>query len=65
MELFSEINWSLIAPLILIQFLLMIIALVDFLKNRHNDKIHIAWIFLIVFVGTIGPILYFIFGRRN
>jgi len=65
MELFSGINLALIAPLIIIQFVLMIIALIDFIKARDDEDIHIAWLFVILFLGFFGPIAYFIFGRRK
>lgn len=65
MELFSEVNLALIAPLIIIQFVLMIIAVIDFIKARDDEGLHIAWLFAILFLSLVGPIAYFIFGRRK
>ena len=51
-------------PLILIELALMITALVHVLRHpqyRFGNKI--MWILIVLFVSTIGPIAYFIFGR--
>ncbi|MCD8510301.1 MAG: PLD nuclease N-terminal domain-containing protein [Bacillus sp. (in: Bacteria)] len=61
----QEIPWGLIAPILVIQFILMIVALVDcFRHNKTNGPLWV-WVLVIVFVNLIGPILYFIFGRRQ
>ncbi len=58
---------ALIIPLIVIQLALMIIAVVDLLKDdravRGGNKA--VWAVIIVFVNLIGPILYFIVGRED
>lgn len=53
-------------PIIFIQLLLMIIALVHALRHK-NYKVgnRIVWVVLIVFVQIIGPILYFTIGRSE
>ncbi|SHG78904.1 PLD nuclease N-terminal domain-containing protein [Ornithinibacillus halophilus] len=61
----EEINWALIAPLLVIQAILMIVALVDLVKARDTNGPKWLWLIIILFVTTIGPIIYFIFGRRN
>jgi hypothetical protein len=51
-------------PVILLQFLLMIWALVDLLR-RKNIK-HLpkwAWALIIVFINLFGPIIYLVAGR--
>lgn len=55
----------LLIPLIIIQFALMLVALVDCLKNNRTNGPQWVWIIVIVFVNIIGPIIYFVFGRRN
>jgi len=65
MEVFETINWALIAPLIIIQFILMIIALIDWLKTDEFNGSKWLWLFIILLIGYVGPILYFIFGRRK
>ncbi|MCL2706860.1 MAG: PLD nuclease N-terminal domain-containing protein [Dehalococcoidia bacterium] len=56
----------LIIPIALLEMGLMIWALVDILRReyvRGNNKV--IWILVVVFVGIIGPILYFILGRSE
>lgn len=61
----TDINWALIAPLIIIQFILMIIALVDWIRMKNTNGPKWVWLLIILFVSTLGPILYFIFGRKD
>lgn len=65
MELLNEINWGIIAPLIVIQIILMIVALIDWVKIEKTNGSKWLWLFIIIFINTIGPILYFIFGRKE
>jgi hypothetical protein len=55
-----------IIPLVLIQLILMVIALVDLSKR---EKLRLlpkwAWILIIIFGELLGPIVYFIFGREE
>lgn len=62
MEMF---NWGLIAPFLVIQFLLIIIALVDWVKVKETNGPKWVWLLIILFISLLGPIIYFIFGRRN
>jgi len=61
----ANIPWSLIMPIIVLQFILMIVALVDVIRHKKANGSYIMWIFIIVLGGMIGSILYFIFGRRQ
>lgn len=65
MEELAAIPWALIAPLIVIQFILMIVALVDLVKIHATNGPKWLWAIIIVFVNMLGPILYFIVGRRQ
>jgi len=59
-------NLPLLIPLVLIQIVLMIAALIHLLNHpnvKHGSKI--MWIFIIVLINTIGPIAYFLFGRSE
>jgi hypothetical protein len=51
-------------PLLLLQLLLLIWAIVD-LVRRHTVKIlpKWAWALIIIFVNLFGPIIYFVAGR--
>jgi ABC-2 type transport system ATP-binding protein len=58
---------ALIVPLIVIQLAMMILAIVDLLRDdravRGGSKA--VWAVIIVFINLIGPILYFIVGRED
>lgn len=59
-----EINWALVAPLIVIQLVLMVIALIDCIRIEKTNGPKWVWMLVIVVASMIGPIAYFIFGRR-
>lgn len=61
----ETINWSLIVPLLIIQIILMLIALFDWIKYKETNGPRWLWAIIIIFVSTIGPILYFIVGRKD
>jgi hypothetical protein len=62
---FENIDWAIIVPFLLIQAILMIIALIDLIKADNVNGRKGMWVFIVVVLNTIGPIAYFIFGRRN
>ena len=53
-----------IIPLLIIQLILMITALVSVVKKEVPGQDKLLWILLIIFVSTIGPILYFAIGSN-
>ncbi|MCA1054496.1 PLD nuclease N-terminal domain-containing protein [Rossellomorea aquimaris] len=64
-QAFQTINWGLIAPLILIQLVLMVIAVIDLIKIKDTNGPKWVWLLVVLFINVIGPIIYFIFGRRQ
>lgn len=54
-----------IAPLIVIQLVLMIIALVLCIKAERTRGPKVMWILIIIFGNILGPVAYFIFGRSH
>lgn len=57
-------NLPLLLPLILLELLLMITALVHVLKHpyyRFGNRI--LWVIIVVVIQIIGPVVYFAFGR--
>lgn len=60
-----DINWGLVAPFIIIQFILMIVALIDWVKIQNTRGPKIMWLFIILLANIIGPILYFTIGRKD
>lgn len=53
----------LLIPLILIQFGLMIFAILDLLKRQKTRGPKWMWALVILFVNLFGPIVYFVVGR--
>lgn len=55
-----------LVPLILLELILLIIALVDLVKREHvRGENKIVWALIIIFIQTIGPIVYLIWGRQE
>jgi hypothetical protein len=65
MEFLEGLNWGLIAPLFIIQLILLIVSLVDLSRIEKTNGPKLLWVFIIIIVNIIGPILYFVIGRRN
>lgn len=61
----AEINWAIIAPILIIEFLLLVVAIVDLIRIEKTNGPKFLWALLILFVSIIGPILYFVVGRRS
>jgi hypothetical protein len=57
----------LILPLIVLQLVLLIAALIDLTRNerqvRGGNKL--IWALIIIFVSLFGPLLYFLIGREE
>lgn len=65
MEELANLNWALIAPLLILQVILALVAIVDIVRNGATNGPKWLWVIVSLFITTIGPILYFIFGRKN
>ncbi|KAB2338146.1 PLDc_N domain-containing protein [Cytobacillus depressus] len=65
MELIQSINWAIIAPIIVIQLILLIVAIIDLVRIEKTNGPKWMWALIILFINLIGPILYFVLGRRN
>ncbi|MFA5543891.1 MAG: PLD nuclease N-terminal domain-containing protein [Bacilli bacterium] len=53
-----------IIPLAIIQFGLMIFAVLDVLKRPKTKNLNqVIWLLIAIFVSMMGPILYFTIGR--
>ncbi|MBN1179553.1 MAG: PLDc_N domain-containing protein [Anaerolineae bacterium] len=55
----------LLVPIVLIQFGLLAVALIDLIRRERTKGPKWAWALVIVFVNLIGPIVYFVFGREE
>jgi len=55
-----------IIPLIILQLILAITALVHIFRHPNVRKLsRPLWILIVLFVNTIGPVLYFTMGRGD
>lgn len=53
-------------PLVILEIALLFIAIIDLDRRQYvtgNNKL--VWVLAIVIFGIIGPVIYFVFGRRN
>jgi hypothetical protein len=55
----------LLIPVILIELVLMVTALVDLIRRSQTHGPKWIWALVIVLVNFIGPIIYFIAGRKE
>lgn len=65
MEFLADVNWALIAPILVIQVILLAVALVDLIRIEKTNGPKWLWAVIILLINIIGPILYFVIGRRN
>jgi hypothetical protein len=55
-----------IIPVLLLEWALMIIAIVDLVKREKTKSLpKWGWALIIIFFQIFGPILYFIIGRED
>lgn len=63
---FLQQNFALLFPLIILQLLLIVVALINLLKNKNVRCFNVPiWAIIILCISIIGPILYFVFGRSQ
>jgi hypothetical protein len=62
-----ELFLLLLLPLIVLQLVVLVAALVDLTHNdrrvRGGNKL--VWALIIIFVSLFGPLLYFLIGREE
>ncbi len=65
----SQLDWASILPILLpfllVGSILILIALIDLYRNRNRRENVLMWTVIIVFFNTIGPVLYFMIGRKD
>lgn len=64
-EILNQIPWKLIAPILVLQIILMLVALVSCIKEEKTNGPKWMWVLIICFINLLGPVLYFVLGRRN
>lgn len=65
MEELAKVPWGIIAPLLVVQFILVVVALIDLRKIHATNGPKILWVFIILFGNLIGSVAYFIVGRKQ
>jgi Phospholipase_D-nuclease N-terminal len=65
MEVLNEINWQLLLPIFILQAILLIIALLDIIRNKQLNGPKWLWVLIVVLGSILGPIIYFVFGRNK
>lgn len=58
-------NLALFVPLFIAQFILMIVAVIDLVRIEKTNGPKWVWALVVVLLNIVGPIVYFIIGRRN
>lgn len=54
-----------IISLLVIQVLLTFFALIDWVKQEHTRGPKIMWLFIILLISMLGPVLYFVIGKKE
>ena len=52
-------------PIIVLQLGLLVFALIDLARRPKANGPKWLWVIIIVFINIIGPIVYFLVGRRE
>jgi hypothetical protein len=55
----------LLIPVVLIELGLMVTALVDLIRRSQTRGPKWVWALVIVLINFIGPIIYFVAGRKD
>lgn len=58
-------NLPVLLPLMAVQLILMVTALISLAGTKETRGPKWMWVLLIIFVNTLGPVAYFIFGRSE
>ncbi len=64
MIIVDETIFQLILPIVGLQLILIVIALIDLKRIEETQGPKWMWALIIIFGNLIGPILYFVIGRR-
>jgi len=51
--------------IILLPVILFLIAIIDILRSEFHDSNKVVWVLVVFFLPILGPILYFIIGRKQ
>lgn len=51
--------------LLVVQVLLTFFALIDWVKQEETRGPKMMWLFIIILVSMLGPVLYFVIGKKE
>lgn len=54
-----------ISPILILQTILIIFSLIQLKKHGVKNFNEMIWLLIILFVNTLGPILFLLFGRKT
>nr|WP_246050058.1 PLDc N-terminal domain-containing protein [Aquibacillus sediminis] len=54
-----------LAPLFLLEAILAIVAIISWFKTDETNGPKWMWLLIILLISIIGPILFFVIGRRQ
>ncbi len=55
----------LILPILVIELALAVFCLVDLARRQRTRGPKLMWVFIILFIQILGPIVYLIIGREE
>lgn len=61
----ADIPWALLAPFIVLYFILAVSALVSCMKQEKTNGPKWMWILIIFGISFVGPVSYFIIGKKT
>lgn len=64
-EIMDKTQIALIIPIIILYLALLLTAIIDLGKNWQIRKNPLIWLFVILFINILGPVIYFVFGRKE
>jgi hypothetical protein len=55
----------LLLPIVVLEWGLMLAALIDLLRRERTKGPKWVWVLVVVLVNLVGPIVYWLFGREE
>jgi len=52
-----------LVPVVVLELILLVAAVLDWVKRPKTRGNRWVWLIVILFINTLGPIIYFLFGR--
>lgn len=65
MEIETSKLMLILLPILVLQLILMVTALVSLIKQEEMQGPKWLWAIIIILFNIVGPILYFIIGRKQ